>query len=160
MCWGTGKPISAVMGQSSPYCEDMWRRYCCLGLTSFFPIVDVPIVAKIPPDKVVQWCADGEYLRSPYGIDQAIWCHYIFAMWFLSFFFFLLFYSSPILRGRRLNVYYTSTKTTHDVALVRMSEMCCKRIDGNTGRKMTQKNRHLRSCAPSHNFVGLYLLRN
>jgi len=32
----TGQPISAV---SLPYCEDMWRRYCCL--TSFFPIVDM-----------------------------------------------------------------------------------------------------------------------
>jgi len=26
------------VGRHSPYCEDMWRRYCCL--TSFFPIVD------------------------------------------------------------------------------------------------------------------------
>ena len=26
--------ISAVSGRSSPYCEVMWRRYCCL--TSFF----------------------------------------------------------------------------------------------------------------------------
>ena len=28
-----------LVGQSLPYCEDMWRRYCCL--TSFFPIVDM-----------------------------------------------------------------------------------------------------------------------
>jgi len=27
-----------LAGQSSPYYQDMWRRYCCL--TSFFPIVD------------------------------------------------------------------------------------------------------------------------
>ena len=27
-----------LVGQSSPYYEDMWRTYCCL--TSFFPIVD------------------------------------------------------------------------------------------------------------------------
>jgi len=27
-----------LVGRSSPYCENMWRRYCCL--TSFFPIVD------------------------------------------------------------------------------------------------------------------------
>jgi len=26
-----------LAGQRSPYCEDMWGRYCCL--TSFFPIV-------------------------------------------------------------------------------------------------------------------------
>jgi len=38
--------------------------------------------------------------------------HYIFALWFLS----SLFYSSPNLSGRRLDVYHTST---HGVALVR-----------------------------------------
>jgi len=27
-----------LVGRSSPYCENMWRRYCCL--TSVFPIVD------------------------------------------------------------------------------------------------------------------------
>ena len=27
-----------LVGRSSPYCEDMWGRHCCL--TSFFPIVD------------------------------------------------------------------------------------------------------------------------
>jgi len=36
--------------------------------------------------------------------------HYIFALWFLSFFFF----SSPNLSGRRLDVYHTSS---HGVAL-------------------------------------------
>jgi len=42
--------------------------------------------------------------------------HYIFALWFLSFFFFI--FSSPInLSGRRLDVYHTST---HGVALVRI----------------------------------------
>jgi len=34
----TNETISAAMGRSSPYCKDMWGRYCCL--TSFFPIVD------------------------------------------------------------------------------------------------------------------------
>ena len=27
-----------LVGRSSPYCEDMWKRYC--SLTNFFPIVD------------------------------------------------------------------------------------------------------------------------
>jgi len=43
--------------------------------------------------------------------------HYIFALWFLSIFYLLLFYSSPNLSGRRLDVYHTST---HGVALVRI----------------------------------------
>jgi len=41
--------------------------------------------------------------------------HYIFALWFLSFY--LSFFSSPNLSGRRLDVYHTST---HGVALVRI----------------------------------------
>jgi len=28
----------SLAGRSSPYCKDMWRRYCCL--TRFFPIAD------------------------------------------------------------------------------------------------------------------------
>jgi len=40
--------------------------------------------------------------------------HYIFALWYLSIFFF---YSSPNLSGRRLDAYHTST---HGVALVRI----------------------------------------
>jgi len=43
-------------------------------------------------------------------------------------------------------------QTTHDVALVWMSEMCCKRIDGNTGRKMTQK---IAICAAAHHRTTL-----
>jgi len=36
----TNETISAASGPkfSSPYCKNMWGRYCCL--TSFFPIVD------------------------------------------------------------------------------------------------------------------------
>jgi len=33
-----------LVSQSSPYCEDIWRRYCCL--TSFFPIVDMCLICK------------------------------------------------------------------------------------------------------------------
>jgi len=32
------KRSQPLVGRTSPYCDDMWRRYCCL--TSFFPIVD------------------------------------------------------------------------------------------------------------------------
>ena len=55
----TRQQISPVSGQiSSPYCGDLWRRYCCA--TSFL-IRD--LVAEIWPDKVVRWCADGEFWR-------------------------------------------------------------------------------------------------
>jgi len=41
-----------LVGRSSPYCEDMWRRYCCL--TSLFPIVDTCLSCK---DIARQSCA-------------------------------------------------------------------------------------------------------
>jgi len=36
-CHAVTEPISATRGPSSPYCEDVWRRYCCF--ISIFPIV-------------------------------------------------------------------------------------------------------------------------
>ena len=41
-----------LVGLSLPYCEDMWRRYCCLR--SSFPIVDTCLSCK---DIVRQSCA-------------------------------------------------------------------------------------------------------
>jgi len=77
--------------------------------------------------------------------------HYIFALWFLSIFF----YSSPNLSGRRLDVYHTST---HGVALVRILNAGLKCAAHGSleiqDPKMMQK---IAICAPSHNFVGLYL---
>jgi len=70
--------------------------------------------------------------------------HYIFALWFLSFFFFLLYFFSPNLSGRRLDVYHTSTHWCGLSAnLECMSEKCCMRLAENTGRKNYAKNRHL-----------------
>jgi len=56
----------------------------------------------------------------PILIMAALWNragHYIFALWFLSSFFFFLFLSFPYLSGHRLDVYHTST---HGVAIVRI----------------------------------------
>jgi len=50
-----------LVGQSSPYYKDMWRRYCCL--TSFFRLSTHALVAKIQPNKVVRWWRDGDFLR-------------------------------------------------------------------------------------------------
>jgi len=83
------------------------------------------------------------------------------SIFFLSFFlsvflsFFLSFFSSPILSGRRLDVYHTST---HGVTLVRIYNAglkCAARSSLEIrDAKMAQK---IAICAPSHNFVGLYL---
>jgi len=78
--------------------------------------------------------------------------HYIFALWFLSIFFF---YSSSNLSGCRLDVYHTST---HGVALVRIKNAGLKCAARGSleiqDAKMMQK---IAIYAPSHNFVGLYL---
>ena len=70
--------------------------------------------------------------------------HYIFALWFLSSFFFYLFYSSPNLSSRILNVYHTST---HGVALVRIQNACLKPAARGwlkmKDAKNDAKNRHL-----------------
>jgi len=61
---GCPKPASRsqpLVGRSSPYCGDMWRRYCCLR--SFFRLSMRALVAKMQPDKVVRWCPDGDVLR-------------------------------------------------------------------------------------------------
>jgi len=76
--------------------------------------------------------------------------HYIFALWFLSSVFFL---SSFNLSGRRLDVYHTSTHSGPSANLECRSEMCCKRLAGNTGRTNDAK---IAIWAPSRNFVGLY----
>ena len=58
-----------LAGRSSPYCEDMWGRYCCL--ISFFPIVDICLSCKDIADKqdqnimsasATRSCPDGEFL--------------------------------------------------------------------------------------------------
>ena len=48
------KRSQPLIGRSSDYCENMWRRYC--HLTSFFRLSIHALVAKIQPDKVVR-CA-------------------------------------------------------------------------------------------------------
>jgi len=52
-------PLWAV-GRSSPYCKDVWERYCCL--TTFFRLSIRALFAKAWPYKVARWCADGEFL--------------------------------------------------------------------------------------------------
>ena len=49
-----------LVGQSSPYYEDMWRGYCCL--TIFFRLSIRALAAKIQPNKVVRWCRDDDFL--------------------------------------------------------------------------------------------------
>ena len=67
--------------------------------------------------------------------------HYIFALWFLSSFFF---FSSPNVSGRRVDVYHTST---HGVALVRIYSAGLKCTARGLLQTHDAKNRHLGTIA-------------
>jgi len=70
---------------------------------------------------------------------------------FLSF----LFFSSPDLSDRRLDVYHTST---HGVALVRIYNAGLKyAASGSLEMQDTKNGQKFAVWAPSHKFVGLYL---
>ena len=67
-----------LMSRSSPYCKDVWRRYC--HLTSFFRLSIHALVAKIWPDKVVRWRRDGDFLR-PVFFSEPRAAHFRHAFW-------------------------------------------------------------------------------
>ena len=50
-----------LVGRSSPYYEDIRRRYCCL--IHFYDCRYMPLVVKIQPNKVVRWRQDGDFWR-------------------------------------------------------------------------------------------------
>jgi len=82
---------------------------------------------------------------------SAIYGHYVFALWFLSFYL----VSSPNLSGHTLDVYHTST---HAVALAQIKNAGLKCAASGLmeiqDAKMMQK---IAIRAPSDNYVRLYL---
>jgi len=69
----TTGPISATSGPSSPYCGDMWRRYCCL--TSFFVIVDMCLscedIGQQSCAMVPRWRFLATFLRPVFSLSRA-----------------------------------------------------------------------------------------
>jgi len=61
-----------LVSRSSPYCEDMWERYCCL--TNFVPIVDTCLscedVAQQSCAMVPRWRIFGDYLRPAFSASR------------------------------------------------------------------------------------------
>jgi len=81
--------------------------------------------------------------------------HYILQLWFLSFFLLVPFFAySQRSQSRCLPYFHTGCGPSSNLEC--MSELCCTRLAKNrpTGRKNRQK---IAICAPSQNFVGLYL---
>ena len=66
------KRSQPLVGQSSPYCGDMWR-YCCL--TSFFPTVDTCLSCKDITQQscgmVPRWRLFGDFLHSVFSESRA-----------------------------------------------------------------------------------------
>jgi len=67
--WNRSQPL---VGRSSPYYEDMWRKYCYL--TSLFPIVDSCLrcedVALQSCAMVRRWRIFGDFLRSVFSASR------------------------------------------------------------------------------------------
>ena len=66
------KRSQPLVGRSSPYCGDMWRRYCCL--TSFFPIVDTCLscedIARPSCGMVPRWQFFASFLRPVFSASH------------------------------------------------------------------------------------------
>jgi len=67
------KRSQPLVGWSSPYYGDMWRRYCCL--TSFFPIVYTCLrcedIAWQSCGMVPRWRLSGDFLRPVFSASRA-----------------------------------------------------------------------------------------
>ena len=91
------------------------------------------------------------YYGRPIGRAILFWSCGLFLLSFSSFFF-----SSPILSGRRLDVYHSST---HDMALVRIQNASLKCAAARSSLKIqdAKMTQNISICAPSHNFIRQYL---
>jgi len=57
----------ALVVRSSPYYEDMWRRWRYQCLTSFFLLLIHASAEKKQPNEVVRWCQNGDFLRHAFS---------------------------------------------------------------------------------------------
>jgi len=68
------KRSQPLLGRSSPYHEDMWRRYCCF-MSSFFPIVNTCLscedIARQTCGMVPRWGLFGDFLRAVFSASRA-----------------------------------------------------------------------------------------
>jgi len=57
-----------LVGRSSPYYEDVWKRYRCL--TIFFPIVDTCLSCEDSPTKLCDGAKHGDFLRPVFSASR------------------------------------------------------------------------------------------
>jgi len=83
----------------------------------------------------VRSLASRHLLWSLYEIGRPLYFCHVVSFFFLLSSFFLLLFSSPNLRGRRLDIYHTSTHANLECR----SETCCMQLSGNAGPKKSPK---------------------
>ena len=75
-CPKLAKRSQPLVGWSSPYYGDMWRRYCCL--TSFFPIVDTCLswedIVRRSCTMVPRWRIFGDFLGPAFPASRCGRC--------------------------------------------------------------------------------------
>ena len=59
-----------LVGQSSPYYEDMWMSLRYWILTIFFQLSIRASAAKIQSNKVVRWCQNGKFLHPVFSASR------------------------------------------------------------------------------------------
>jgi len=67
----TRQQISAVSGPSSPYCGNMWRRYCCLtGFSIFNTCLSCEDMARQSCAMARRWRIFGSFLRPLFSTSR------------------------------------------------------------------------------------------
>jgi len=70
-CPKLGNRSQPLLSRSSPYCENMWKRYCCLA---FFPIVNMCLscedIARQSCAMVPRWRIFGDFLRPAFSASR------------------------------------------------------------------------------------------
>ena len=149
----SGSIFCDVKTNTCRVCVRYWDFYCLIK--SWLPNSCVKLMVR----RFVVKTFAGQSLIMAALCNRAV--HYIFALWFLLSIYLsiylssIYFFSSPNLSRRRLDVYHTST---HGVALVRIQDAGLKHAACGSLKMQDPKSRQkFAICAPSHNFVGLYL---
>ena len=57
-----------LVGRGSPYCGDMWRRYCYL--TGFFPVVDICLSCEDVAQQSCTMVPNGDFLRPVFSASR------------------------------------------------------------------------------------------
>ena len=151
--------VSSALGAGGQFCWNSLKIWRMVGrkklLQQHHVAINTPHWHWLCDRQISNWCIVNHswpfYSISIFMSALRTRCgHYVFALWFLSIFFFLVWSQRPHIGC----LPYFGTWCGFSANLERRSEMCCKRLTGNTGRKTDAK---IAIWSPAHKFVGLRL---